>query len=143
MVRAQHPALRTARNLYAQVALNPRAEVWYAQSLDNSVARYDFTAIMAMPYMERAADHGAFFHDLVRAAQDRGAMRKVVFELQAVDWRDDGRPIPSEELAATIRNLYRMGASHVGYYPDALFLDHPVPAAVKPALDESTAVQAR
>ena len=53
MVREQQPAVKVARNLYARVALEPRAESWYAQSLDNSVARFDFTAIMAMPYMER------------------------------------------------------------------------------------------
>jgi biofilm PGA synthesis lipoprotein PgaB len=144
IVRAEHPALKIARNLYAQVALNPKAEVWYSQSLDNSVARYDFTAIMAMPYMEKARDHAAFFHDLVRAADDRGALRKVVFELQAVDWREDNRLIPSAELADRIRDLYRLGATHVGYYPDALFRDHPVPGVMKAAFDAApNAVQAR
>jgi biofilm PGA synthesis lipoprotein PgaB len=135
VVRAQHPGLKVARNLYAQVALNPKAEVWYSQSLDNSLARYDFTAIMAMPYMEQARDHGAFLHDLVRAADDRGGLKKVVFELQAVDWRQDSRLVPSAELADGIRDLYRLGAAHVGYYPDALFRDHPVPAAMKAAFD--------
>jgi biofilm PGA synthesis lipoprotein PgaB len=135
IVRAQQPALKTARNLYARVALSPKAEVWYSQSLDNSVARYDFTAIMAMPYMEKAADHAAFFHDLVRAVDDRGAMKKVVFEIQAVDWQDGNRPVPSEELAETIRGLYRLGVQHVGYYPDALFADHPAPGVMKAALD--------
>ena len=67
LVREQQPALKVARNLYARVALNPKAEVWYSQSLENSIARYDFTAIMAMPYMEKAADPAAFFHDLVNA----------------------------------------------------------------------------
>lgn len=144
VVRAEHPALKIARNLYAQVALNPKAEVWYSQSLDNSIARYDFTAIMAMPYMEKAGDHAAFFHDLVRAADDRGALRKVLFELQAVDWRDDHRLIPSAELADRIRDLYRLGAMHVGYYPDALFRDHPVPGVMKAAFDAApNAVQAR
>jgi biofilm PGA synthesis lipoprotein PgaB len=134
IVRAQQPALKIGRNLYAQVALNPKAEVWYAQSLDNSIARYDFTAIMAMPYMERAKDHAAFFHELVRAVDERGGMKKVVFELQAIDWRNENRPIPNDELAATIRTLYGQGAWHVGYYPDALFQDHPAPAAMKAAL---------
>ncbi len=135
LVRAQQPALRVARNLYARVALNPKAEVWYSQSLDNSIARYDFTAIMAMPYMEKAADQAAFFHDLVQAVDHRGAMKRVVFELQAVDWRERNRPIPSHELADTIRRLYGMGVKHVGYYPDALFSDHPDPRVMKPVLD--------
>ncbi len=135
LVRAQQPALKTARNLYARVALNPKAEVWYSQSLDNSVARYDFTAIMAMPYMERAADQTAFFQELVQAVDRRGAMKRVVFELQAVDWRDGNRPIASRELADTIHRLYGMGVKHVGYYPDALFKDHPDPRVMKAVLD--------
>lgn len=142
VVRAQHPGLKVARNLYAQVAINPKAEVWYAQSLDNSLARYDFTAIMAMPYMEKARDHASFFHDLVRAADDRGGLKKVVFELQAVDWREDNRLVPSAELADGIRDLYRLGATHVGYYPDALFRDHPVPSAMKAAFDAAPAAAA-
>ncbi|HET9555390.1 MAG TPA: poly-beta-1,6-N-acetyl-D-glucosamine N-deacetylase PgaB [Anaeromyxobacteraceae bacterium] len=138
VVREQQPSLRVGRNLYARVALNPKAEVWYSQSLDNSIARYDFTAIMAMPYMEKAPDQAAFFHDLVHAVDYRGAMKKVVFELQAIDWREDNRLVPSEELAATIRSLYGMGVEHVGYYPDALFRDHPVPGVIKAALEKKS-----
>ena len=136
LVREQQPALKVARNLYARVVLNPKAEVWYSQSLDNSIARYDFTAIMAMPYMERAADPAAFFHDLVNAVNGRpDGMKKVVFELQSVDWREDNHPIGSHELAESIRSLYAMGVQHVGYYPDALVSDHPDAGVMKPVLD--------
>ncbi|MGH8493978.1 MAG: poly-beta-1,6-N-acetyl-D-glucosamine N-deacetylase PgaB [Moraxellaceae bacterium] len=136
VVRQEQPALKTARNLYARVAQSPKAEVWYAQSLDNSLARYDFTAIMAMPYMEKVVDPAAFFHELVDAVNDHpGGMSKVVFEIQSVDWKDNNRLIPSRELADTFRSLYGMGVQHVGYYPDMLFNDHPDPAVLKPVLD--------
>jgi biofilm PGA synthesis lipoprotein PgaB len=136
LVRDRQPSLRVARNLYARVALSPKAEVWYSQSLDNSIARYDFTAIMAMPYMEKAADPSGFFRELVKSVGDRpGAMKRVVFELQSVDWRDANRPVASRELADTIRKLYGMGVQHVGYYPDSLFNDHPDAAVMKPAFD--------
>lgn len=139
VVRAQQPQLMTARNLYARVALNPKAEVWYSQSLDNSLSHYDFTAIEAMPYMESAPDAAAFFHDLVAAVNDRpGAMTKVVFELQTVDWRQDNRLIPTAEIAETIRGLYAMGVQHVALYPEMLFNDHPDPAFLKPALDSKS-----
>jgi biofilm PGA synthesis lipoprotein PgaB len=141
VLREQQPAVKAARNLYARVALQPRAESWYAQSLDNSVARYDFTAIMAMPYMERAADPAAFFRDLVSVVEQRGAMKRVVFELQAVDWANQNRPVPTEELAATIRSLYGMGVQHVAYYPDVLFREHPDARLLRPALDARPAVQ--
>lgn len=134
VVRARQPALRVARNLYARVALQPKAEVWYSQSLDNSLARYDFTAIMAMPYMEREPDPEAFFQALVRAVEDRpGAMKRVVFELQSVDWRDGNRPLESRALAAQIGRLYAMGVQHVAYYPDGMFRDHPEAAVLRAA----------
>jgi biofilm PGA synthesis lipoprotein PgaB len=136
VVRREQPGLVVARNLYAQVVLKPRAEVWYAQSLDNSLARYDFTAIMAMPYMENAPDPGAFYRDLVAEVKVRQAMKKVVFELQAVDWRNDSKPIPSEQLAETIRTLYDLGVLHVGYYPDSPFLNHPDPAVIRRVFSE-------
>jgi biofilm PGA synthesis lipoprotein PgaB len=134
IVRREHPDLSVARNLYARVVLQPRAEVWYAQALDDSLARYDFTAIMAMPYMENAPDPGAFYRDLVAEVKARGAMKKVVFELQAVDWRHDSRPIPSSEIADTIRTLFDLGVQHVGYYPDSPFINHPDPAVIRRVL---------
>lgn len=133
VVRDEQPSLKVARNLYARVALNPKAEVWYSQSLDNSIARYDFTAIMAMPYMEKAPDAATFFHELVAAVEYRGAMKKVVFELQSVDWHAQ-RPIASHELADTIRSLYGMGVQHVAYYPDRLFTNDPDPSVMRAVL---------
>jgi biofilm PGA synthesis lipoprotein PgaB len=136
LVRDQQPPLRVARNLYARVALSPKAEVWYSQSLENSIARYDFTAIMAMPYMEKAGDPAAFFHDLVKAVEARpGAMKRVVFELQTVDWRDENRFIPSQELAEEIRRLYGMGVQHVAYYPDVMFRNQPETGVIRLVLD--------
>jgi poly-beta-1,6-N-acetyl-D-glucosamine N-deacetylase len=139
IVRREQPGLVVARNLYAQVVLKPRAEAWYAQSLDNSLARYDFTAIMAMPYMENAADPGAFYRDLVAEVKARGAMKKVVFELQAVDWREGSKPIPSEQLAETIRTLFDLGVQHVGYYPDGPMKNHPDPAVIRRVLSQRPA----
>ena len=50
-VRAEQPGLLTARNLYAQVALNPEAETWYAQSLRKSIQE---ETIFWKPVVERA-----------------------------------------------------------------------------------------
>jgi biofilm PGA synthesis lipoprotein PgaB len=136
VVRKAQPGLMVARNLYAQVVLKPRAEAWYAQALDSSLARYDFTAIMAMPYMENAPDPGSFYRDLVAEVKARKAMKKVVFELQAVDWREGTKPIPSEQLAETIRTLFDLGVLHVGYYPDTPMKSHPDPAVIRRVLSQ-------
>lgn len=138
LVRVEQPNLLTARNLYAQVVLNPQSEVWYAQSLNNSLANYDFTAIMAMPYMEQAEDPKAFMHQLIeKVKQHPNAMRKVVFELQTVDWRTD-KKIPSAELAETIKSLYDAGVQHVAYYPDDSIQDHPDTAMLRPVFDRKS-----
>ncbi len=139
VVRREHPGLVVGRNLYAQVVLKPRAEAWYAQAFDNSLARYDFTAIMAMPYMENAPDPDAFYRDLVAEVKARGAMKKVVFEIQAVDWRKGSTPLPSEEIAATLRTLFDLGVVHVGYYPDTPMKSHPDPAVIRRVLSQRPA----
>ncbi|NBU25157.1 MAG: poly-beta-1,6-N-acetyl-D-glucosamine N-deacetylase PgaB [Gammaproteobacteria bacterium] len=133
VVRREQPALVTARNLYAQVALDPRSEVWYSQALENSLANYDFTAIMAMPYMENAADPVEFQRRIVERVKAAGpeAMGRVVFELQTVDWRQAERPIPTAELVDTIRSLYGQGVRHIAYYPDMMFENHPAPAEMR------------
>jgi biofilm PGA synthesis lipoprotein PgaB len=135
LVREQQPALRVARNLYARVVQSPRAEVWYSQALENSLRNYDFTAIMAMPYMEGAADHKAFYRELVDKVKARpGGLRKTVFELQTVDWRKDSAPLPIAELTDTIEMLYGLGVEHIAYYPDLPFQNHPAPAALRKVL---------
>ncbi|MEG2128452.1 MAG: poly-beta-1,6-N-acetyl-D-glucosamine N-deacetylase PgaB [Acinetobacter sp.] len=124
-VRQYQPYLMTARNLYAQVALNPYAENWYAQSLEESLKRYDFTAIMAMPYMEQVDNPEKFYTDIMdRVKQYPNGIKKTVMELQAINWRNDQK-IPSEEMAATIKSLYQQGAMHIAYYPDDPIKQHP------------------
>lgn len=124
-VRQYQPYLMTARNLYAQVALNAYAENWYAQSLEQSLNRYDFTAIMAMPYMEKVDQPEQFYSNILnRLKKYPNGIKKSVIELQAVNWRNDQK-IPSEEMAATIKSLYQQGAMHIAYYPDDPIKDHP------------------
>jgi biofilm PGA synthesis lipoprotein PgaB len=136
VARDEQPGIKTARNLYASVVLNPKAEVWYSQSLDNSLANYDYTAIMAMPYMEQAADPMAFLHDIVNKVAERpGAMSRVVMELQTVNWRKDDEPLPGTELADTVRALYGWGVQNIAYYPDNLFKNNPDPAQLRPAFE--------
>lgn len=135
-VRQYQPVLFTARNMYAQVVLEPYAENWYSQSLERSLNRYDFTAIMAMPYMEQAPDKTKFYQDIVnRLKQYPNGLTKAVVELQSVDWRKNNAPISSDELATTIESLYQQGVIHVGYYPDDPIKGTPNTKIMKQAFD--------
>lgn len=137
-VRRYRPEVKTARNLYAEVVMNPEAEAWYAQSLDAFLEHYDHAALMAMPYMEGAADPKRWLHRLVsRVAAHPAGLSRTVFELQSVDWRN-AAPIDTASLRRQMRLLLRSGALNFGYYPEDFIAGHPDIDAIKPALSLST-----
>lgn len=125
-VREEQPDLKTARNLYAQVALHDNAEEWYGQNLAKSIERYDYTAIMTMPYMEQADDPIKFYDEIVKRVKEQTCgLNRTVIELQTVNWKKENRAIPSEELNNTIAHLYDLGVEHIAYYPDDLYHNNP------------------
>ncbi|MDD3443390.1 MAG: poly-beta-1,6-N-acetyl-D-glucosamine N-deacetylase PgaB [Sulfurimonas denitrificans] len=126
ILRDEQPGIKTARNLYAQVALDENAKEWYAQSLSESIKKYDYTAIMAMPYMEQAENHIEFYNNIVKhVKEDECGLERTVMELQSVDWRKNSEPISSKELSQTIEHLYNLGVHHIAYYPDNLYKNVP------------------
>ncbi len=131
-VRQFHSPMATARSLYAGPVLDPDAEAWFAQDLGRFLSTYDYAAVMAMPAMENvpAAEGQAWLGRLVAAvALHPEGLKRTIFELQAVDWRDragDGaRRIPTAILAEQMRLLTRLGALNFGYYPDDFVSGHP------------------
>lgn len=132
IVRNEQPGLKTARNLYAQVAINPDAQEWYAQSLSDSIKKYDYTAIMAMPYMEQADDAKAFYTQIVNnVKKEHCGVERVVMELQTVNWRKESEPLPKTEISQTISDLQDMGINHLAYYPDNVFKNVPDADAIR------------
>ncbi|MCV5191357.1 poly-beta-1,6-N-acetyl-D-glucosamine N-deacetylase, partial [Escherichia coli] len=104
------PQVQTARNIYAMPVLEPESEAWFAQNLNDFLNTYDWTAPMAMPFMEQipANDANAWLDRLVNAvAQTPGALDKTVFELQARDWRKSGdeAEISGKQIAEWMRQL--------------------------------------
>lgn len=111
------PKLKTVANLYARPVLDPRSEAWFAQSLPAFQRAYDHSALMAMPWMERAARPQHWMDALVAAVKQHDpALRKTIFELQTVDWRT-GRPVPEATLARQMLRLQTQGVRHVAWYP--------------------------
>ena len=134
------PRIKTARNLYAEPLLNPASEAWFAQNPDDFLDAYDWTAPMAMPYMEKvpAGQELAWLDRIVDAVARRrpDALDRTVFELQAVDWRTgpsrpEPTPVDTATLAGWMQRLQLRGARSFGYYPDDFA--RPAPAARHPA----------
>lgn len=125
-VRVWRPTIKTARNLYAEVVLNPASEAWYAQNMKLTLARYDFAAVMAMPYLEGAQKPEQWLQGLVDAAKRYPhGLERTIFELQSVDWRDHSKTVPASTLVQQMRLLQRLGAVNFGYYPDDFIGNHP------------------
>lgn len=124
-VRYYRPYIKTARNFYALPLLQPFSEEWYAQSFPAFMTHYDYVAVEAMPFMEEAKEPNQWLTELVKktAAYPQG-LNKMVFELQAVDWKTK-KDIPMQTFGEQFKLLRKLGAKHMGYYPDNVFHDHP------------------
>ena len=123
-IRKFRPQALTARNIYAEAVLNPQAVEWFAQDYQDYLTTYDYTVIMAYPYMENQGGRAAeWLGELASAAlKDKTNASKVVFKLQNYDWKGN-RWVPRTELSRQIRALQAGGAMHIGFYPENLFSD--------------------
>jgi poly-beta-1,6-N-acetyl-D-glucosamine N-deacetylase len=138
VLRQHIPELETARNIYAPLVLSPEAQTWFAQDLDNMIASYDYTAVMAMPYMEQASKPEEWLKTLAaKVLQHPKAAQRVVFELQSKDWRTN-KSINSTKLAEHVMILRRAGIRHIGYYPDNFLEDQPSVKVLKPVFSLTT-----
>ncbi|MBU0620228.1 MAG: poly-beta-1,6-N-acetyl-D-glucosamine N-deacetylase PgaB [Gammaproteobacteria bacterium] len=133
IVRRYQPRLKTARNIYAEVVLNPKSEEWFAQSFPVFLDSYDYTALMAMPFMENAQDPQSWLETLVDVvARQPNGLKKTLFELQSVDWRNS-QPVDSRVMAGQMIFLQKHGALNFGYYPDNFLNDSPRLDIIRPA----------
>ena len=124
-VRYYRPDIKTARNFYSMPLLKPYSEEWYAQSFKVFLQHYDYVAIEAMPFMEKAENPDQWLRELVRkTAQYPGGLKKMVFELQSVDWAKQQK-IPTKTFIDQLELLKKQGAIHIGYYPDDVFQNQP------------------
>lgn len=130
--RHYRPSLLTARNIYAPVMLDAQSSTWFAQDYDKFLEAYDYTAVEAMPRLEKIADDEAedWLKKLVVASAERAnGLRHTIFELQTVDWNlaaeGKERAIPDDILKTQLRLVTQQGALNIGYYPDDFVMDMP------------------
>lgn len=124
-VRHYRPMIRTARNMFATTLLEPDPELHLAQNYRDFLDAYDHIAVMAMPRFEGAENHERFYRNLAALASLEPEYRKkVIFELQTVDWRTNTL-IDSRELRDTMRMIQSLGIRNLAYYPDDFVLGHP------------------
>ena len=132
VVKQYQPELKTARNLYGNVLLNPQSEQWLAQNYEDSLTHYDYTVVMAMPKMEKVADANQWLIALVNKAKHTpNGIKKTIFELQAFDWASK-KSLSDETLSAQFALLLKNDAAHIGYYPDNFIHNQPSLEQIRP-----------
>jgi len=137
-VKYYRPDIKTARNIYANVILDENSKEWFNQNYAEMLRTYDYTAIMAMPYMEQAENPTQWLSDLTQhAAIHDPKFKKTLFELQSIDWRTK-TPIPNKTLASQFHLLMRLGVKHLGYYPDNFLDQHPNLHTVRSSISVNT-----
>jgi len=138
VVEKYRQPVKTARNIYALPVLEPRSEEWFAQNFDKFLDTYDYTAIMAMPYMEGARDPLSWLATLTeRVKLHKNARKKSLFELQSKDWRS-GRFVDEKILHEEIELLQNAQIENYGYYPDDFLRNHPDFAKIYPQMSLNT-----
>lgn len=135
-------ALRTARNIYASVITEPKAEALFAQNLSVLSKYYDTTVIMAMPYTEHEQDISereakAWFETLINNVKAQVPLDKVLFEFQTVNGHTQ-KAIPESELISWIQLLQKHNIYGYGYYPDNFLKDQPSIQQMRPYMSVNT-----
>ncbi|MCE5286604.1 MAG: poly-beta-1,6-N-acetyl-D-glucosamine N-deacetylase PgaB [Pelosinus sp.] len=120
--KVYHPYILTARNLYPGLVIQPESEDWFAQNYQEYLENYDYTVIMAYPYLEKQYDQPvAWLEKLtMKALQDKAKRDKVIFKLQAYDWNKN-RWLSAKELREQKSAIQGKGGLHFAYYPENVF----------------------
>ncbi len=131
--------LKLARNIYAQPVINPKSEEWFSQSLVAFSNAYDYTAVMAMPYMESAKSPDKWLENIANIALKTVPSNKLIFELQAKNWKN-GKDIPASELSRQMEIISKAGIQNYGYYPDDFVRGVPDQKTLRPVFSNSNTI---
>jgi biofilm PGA synthesis lipoprotein PgaB len=123
-VRTYRPGAAIARNIYSSVVTNPDATTWFAQDFKRYLRTYDYTVVMAYAAMEGQKDSRKWYRELFEAAGGRENAGRVVFKLQAYDWKGE-KWVSDGALKDDLTFLLSLGAQHVAYYPDNPYENKP------------------
>jgi len=123
-VRTYRPGAAIARNIYSSIVTNPDATTWFAQDFKGYLKTYDYTMVMAYAAMEGKKDSRKWYRELFEAAGGRENAARVVFKLQAYDWKGE-KWVSDRAMKDDLTFLLSLGAKHVAYYPDDVYRNKP------------------
>lgn len=97
------------------------AEYWFSQNYKDYLKNYDYTVIMAYPYMDKEDDPLDVLTDTALKVKAANGIAKSIIKIQTYDWdKEDwlSKKIFDEQIAT----LKKSGIKNIGYYPDTYYL---------------------
>lgn len=121
-VKQYRPDAAIARNLYPTLIMEPESQEWLAQNYAQYLTTYDYTVVMAYPYLEKQDKAPEAWLEALTslALKDKDNAAKTVFKLQTYDWNAK-RWLSAKEIQKQTAALKKSGAVHIAYYPEKIF----------------------
>ena len=114
--KEMRPQAITMRDIYAGALLYEGAERWLGQSYEDYLSRYDYTVVMAYPYMDKADNPQEYLRALAQKVKAAGGVDKTILKVQSYDWQEN-KWLTGEEFQGQLKTLRQAGMKHLGYYP--------------------------
>ena len=114
--RDVRPGAVVMRDAYAGAVLDKDAAAWLGQDYDDYLNRYDYTVVMAYPYMDGEPDADAYLRRVAKAVKKHGGVDRTIVKIQAYDWSDDTW-VDQGTFTHQLRLLRSAGIRHLGTYP--------------------------
>lgn len=110
------PNAITMRDIYSGAVFHPEAAEWLGQSYEDYLNKYDYTVVMAYPYMDKEKDTKSYFKKLANIVKSNNGTDKTIMKVQSYDWNKD-KWLSSKEFANQFSVLKKAGMKNMGYYP--------------------------
>src|SRR5690606_11424751 len=123
--------------LYALQLNEAKRKAWFAQNPNNFLRHYDWTAVMALPYIggvkDEESDKGVRAL-IARAAAQSDGTTKLLIETRPAGCPPDGEHarIASRKIAEWMRIMQLSGMKHYGYFPDDFLNNQPKINVIRP-----------
>ena len=108
------------RDIYAEPVLNPESEEWFAQNYQDYLQNYDYTVVMAYPYMDGEKDPMGYLSNVAAAVKAAGGTSKTIVKIQTYDWKKE-RWLGRRGFNQQLQTLKKDGIQHLGYYPNTFY----------------------
>ncbi len=115
--KENRPTACIMRDIYSEPVCSPESELWFAQNYQDCLKNYDYTVVMAYPYMDKEDAPIAFLQNVAAAVKAAGGMEKTIIKIQSYDW-DREQWLSGKLFNGQLAALRGAGVRNLGYYPD-------------------------